>query len=96
MVLRAMSAELGGVALTLPFGRGLGRLPAQIAHGRRGVGHAQQGPDLAVVDGLAMHLAVTVLTVSGSAEADKERAERPAAARAQAALETENIMEILR
>ena len=57
-VLRAVGAELGCVALTLPFGCGFRRLPAQVAHRRRGVGKAEPGADLAVVDGLAVDLAV--------------------------------------
>ena len=48
------------VASRSPFhlAGGCGRLPAQIAHRRRRVGQPQKGLDLAVVDGLAVDLAL--------------------------------------
>ena len=45
-VLIADFAELGGVAEACPCGRGLWRLPAEVADGRRGVGDSfeDEGP----------------------------------------------------
>ncbi len=65
MILSAVGAEFGGVALALPLGRRLGRLPAQIAHRRRCVRQAEKCLDLAVVDGFAVSLALLGLDRQG-------------------------------
>ena len=53
-----MRAILRGIALALPLGGRLRRFPAQIADRRRGIRQAQKRPHLAVIDGLAVDLAL--------------------------------------
>lgn len=58
VILRAVGGVLRSVFDSGPFGDGLGRFPAKVINGRRGIREAEPGADFAAVDGFAVDFAL--------------------------------------